>query len=72
MNGLDLFDTLNRELPLNIVRDRKVPRAAEAGLPLANSNVRFWPIVEVQTSRTSVRCAARLCENALNSAANRL
>lgn len=33
MDGLDLFDTLDRELPLNIALDRKVRRAAETGLP---------------------------------------
>lgn len=35
MDGLDLFDTLSRELPLNRVLDRKVRRAAETGLPFA-------------------------------------
>jgi predicted protein tyrosine phosphatase len=35
MDGLDLFDTLNRELPLNHVLERKVRRAAETGLPFA-------------------------------------
>lgn len=35
MDGLDLFDTLGRELPLNHVLDRKVRRAAETGLPFA-------------------------------------
>lgn len=33
MDGLDLFDTLDRELPLNHALDRKVRRAAETGLP---------------------------------------
>lgn len=33
MDGLDLFDTLDRELPLNLTLDRKVRRAAETGLP---------------------------------------
>jgi hypothetical protein len=33
MDGLDLFDTLDRELPLNIALDRKVRRAAETGFP---------------------------------------
>ncbi len=33
MDGLDLFDTLDRELPLNAVLERKVRRAAETGLP---------------------------------------
>lgn len=33
MDGLDLFDTLDRELPLNTALDRKVRRAAETGLP---------------------------------------
>lgn len=33
MDGLDLFDTLDRELPLNLALDRKVRRAAETGLP---------------------------------------
>lgn len=36
MDGLDLFDTLSRELPLNHVLDRKVRRAAETGLPFAS------------------------------------
>ncbi len=35
MDGLDLFETLSRELPLNHVLDRKVRRAAETGLPFA-------------------------------------
>jgi hypothetical protein len=35
MDGLDLFDTLSRELPLNHVLDKKVRRAAETGLPFA-------------------------------------
>ena len=35
MDGLDLFDTLNRELPLNHVLESKVRRAAETGLPFA-------------------------------------
>lgn len=33
MDGLDLFDILDRELPLNHALDRKVRRAAETGLP---------------------------------------
>lgn len=33
MDGLDLFDTLSRELPLNHVLESKVRRAAETGLP---------------------------------------
>ena len=33
MDGYDLFETLNREIPLNHVLDRKVRRAAETGLP---------------------------------------
>ena len=35
MDGLDLFDTLSRELPLNHVLESKVRRAAETGLPFA-------------------------------------
>lgn len=35
MDGLDLFDTLSRELPLNLVLGSKVRRAAETGLPFA-------------------------------------
>lgn len=35
MDGLDLFDTLSRELPLNLVLESKVRRAAETGLPFA-------------------------------------
>ena len=35
MDGLDLFETLNRELPLNEVLDRKVRRAAETGQPFS-------------------------------------
>lgn len=35
MDGLDLFDTLSRELPLNHVLENKVRRAAETGLPFA-------------------------------------
>ncbi len=35
MDGLDLFETLSRELPLNHVLERKVRRAAETGLPFA-------------------------------------
>ena len=35
MDGLDLFDTLSRELPLNHVLEKKVRRAAETGLPFA-------------------------------------
>lgn len=33
MDGLDLFDTLSRELPLNHVLESKVRRAAETGFP---------------------------------------
>ncbi len=33
MDGLDLYDTLHREIPLNHVLDRKVRRAAETGSP---------------------------------------
>lgn len=33
MDGLDLYDTLDRELPLNLALERKVRRAAETGLP---------------------------------------
>ncbi|MFM0034009.1 restriction endonuclease [Paraburkholderia strydomiana] len=33
MDGLDLFDTFDRQLPLNHVLERKVRRAAETGLP---------------------------------------
>lgn len=35
MDGLDLYDTLSRELPLNHVLESKVRRAAETGLPFA-------------------------------------
>lgn len=35
MDGLDLYETLSRELPLNHVLERKVRRAAETGLPFA-------------------------------------
>lgn len=35
MDGLDIFDTLSRELPLNHVLESKVRRAAETGLPFA-------------------------------------
>lgn len=35
MDGLDLFDTLSRELPLNHILESKVRRAAETGLPFA-------------------------------------
>jgi restriction endonuclease Mrr len=35
MDGLDLFDTLSRELPLNHVLESKVRRAAETGFPFA-------------------------------------
>jgi hypothetical protein len=40
MDGLDLFDTLDRQLPLNHVLERKVRRAAESGLPFE----RVWDI----------------------------
>lgn len=33
MDGLDLYDLLDRELPLNHVLERKVRRAAETGMP---------------------------------------
>ena len=33
MDGLDLYETLDRELPLNQVLERKVRRAAETGAP---------------------------------------
>jgi len=35
MDGLDLHDTMSREIPLNHVLDRKVRRAAETGSPFA-------------------------------------
>jgi hypothetical protein len=35
MDGLDLHDTMHREIPLNLVLDRKVRRAAETGFPFA-------------------------------------
>lgn len=35
MDGFDLYETLDRELPLNHVLERKVRRAAETGLPFA-------------------------------------
>lgn len=35
MDGLDLYETLSRELPLNHVLEKKVRRAAETGLPFA-------------------------------------
>ncbi|SOY78674.1 conserved hypothetical protein [Cupriavidus taiwanensis] len=35
MDGFDLFETLDREIPLNHVLERKVRRAAETGLPFA-------------------------------------
>lgn len=35
MDGLDLHDTMHREIPLNHVLDRKVRRAAETGAPFA-------------------------------------
>ena len=33
MDGLDIYETLSRELPLNHVLERKVRRAAETGSP---------------------------------------
>jgi hypothetical protein len=33
MDGLDLYDMLDGELPLNVALDRKVRRAAETGQP---------------------------------------
>lgn len=33
MDGLDLFDALEKQIPLNHVLERKVRRAAESGLP---------------------------------------
>lgn len=33
MDGLDLYDTLDREIPLDHVLERKVRRAAETGAP---------------------------------------
>lgn len=41
MDGLDLYDTLDRELPLNLVLDRKVRRAAETGLPFERTRDLF-------------------------------
>ena len=35
MDGLDIYETLSRELPLNHVLERKVRRAAETGAPFA-------------------------------------
>ena len=35
MDGIDLYETLSRELPLNRVLERKVRRAAETGSPFA-------------------------------------
>jgi hypothetical protein len=35
MDGYDLYETLNREIPLNDVLERKVRRAAETGSPFA-------------------------------------
>jgi hypothetical protein len=45
MDGLDLYDTLHREIPLNHVLDRKVRRAAEIGLPFIRVRDLFpeWP-----------------------------
>jgi len=33
MDGLDLFDTLSRQLPFNEMIERKARRAAETGMP---------------------------------------
>lgn len=33
MDGLDIYEVLNREIPLNHVLDRKVRHAAETGSP---------------------------------------
>jgi hypothetical protein len=33
MDGLDLYEMLNREIPLTQVLERKVRRAAETGAP---------------------------------------
>jgi hypothetical protein len=33
MNGFDLYETLDRKIPLNHVLERKVGRAAETGSP---------------------------------------
>ncbi len=35
MDGYDLYETLNREIPFNHVLDRKIRRAAETGSPFA-------------------------------------
>jgi hypothetical protein len=35
MDGFDLFETLDRELPFNEVLARKVRHAAETGMPFA-------------------------------------
>jgi len=32
MDGLDLYDTLEREIPLDKVLERKIRRAAESGV----------------------------------------
>ncbi len=41
MDGLDLYETLNREIPLNHVLERKVRRAAETGSPFVRVNDLF-------------------------------
>jgi hypothetical protein len=35
MDGYDLYETLNREIPFNHVLERKIRRAAETGSPFA-------------------------------------
>ena len=41
MDGLDLYDMLDRELPFVLVLDRKVRRAAETGLPFVRTRDLF-------------------------------
>ena len=43
MDGLDLYDTLEREIPLNHVLERKIRRAAETGAPFIRVRDLFPP-----------------------------
>ena len=41
VDGFDLYETLDREIPLSHVRERKVRRAAETGSPSIRARNRF-------------------------------
>ena len=55
MDGLDIYEILHRELPLNVVLERRIPRAAETGDYPSCVYAIYFEIAIAQLVRTNPR-----------------